>query len=135
MAQLYQSAATLRFMGDDLVPQEITELLGAAPTLSFTKGEAFGQSNIRRFGGWLLRAQDRAPEDLNGQVEEILHQLTDDLDVWAQLGRRFRIGLFCSLFMQESNEGLSLSSKALRALGERGIALGLDIYDGSPREA
>ncbi len=135
MAQLHESAATLRFRGDDLVPQEITKLLGVAPTLSYAKGEAFGQSNIRRSGGWLLRAQRRVPEDLSGQVEEILDQLTDDLEVWAQLGRRFTIDLFCSLFMRESNEGLSLSSKALRALGERGIALGLDIYDGSPRDA
>lgn len=135
MAQLHRSAVTLRIMGDDLLPQEITKLLGAAPTRSHAKGEAFGQSNIRKSGGWLLRAQDRTPENLDGQIDEILNQLTDDLDVWAQLGRRFRIDLFCSLFMQESNEGLSLSSKALRALGERGIVLGLDIYDGSSRDA
>ncbi len=135
MAAISKTSVTLRVLGDDLVPQEITKLLGAAPTRSHAKGEAFGQSNIRRSGGWSLRAQDRTPEDLDGQVEEILDQLTDDLEVWAQLGRRFRIDLFCSLFMQESNEGLSLSSKALRALGERGIALGFDIYDGSPSDA
>ena len=35
-----------------------------------------------------------------------------------------RIGIF----MGSSNDGLILSAKALQALGERGIALELDVY-------
>ena len=133
MAEPHQSVATLRFFGDDLVPEEISELLGARPTESCCKGQEIvgrntGTVRIAKTGSWRLSAVDREPEDVEAQIFEILDQLTQDIDAWQMLSR-YKPDLFCGVFMASSNDGLPLSAKALLALGQRGIALALDIYD------
>lgn len=132
MAHLQRAVASLRIAGDDLVPDEVSKLLGATPSLARTKGQRislnFGRSRTARFGQWHLQASDTEPEDLDGQVAELLDQLTGDLRVWSDLARRFQVDLFCGWFLGESNEGVVISSATLKALGERGIELGLDIY-------
>jgi hypothetical protein len=35
---------------------------------------------------------------------------------------------FCGLFLDEMNEGISLSPDTLAAIGSRGLSSGLDIY-------
>ena len=131
MAHLARSAATLRIAGDDLVPEEISALLGAEPTHAQCRGQKLPSRSgerIAKFGHWRLEAKDREPEDLNGQVKALLDQLTPDLEVWRTLSKRFEIDLFCGLFMNESNEGVGVSPSSLSLLGERGIELSLDIY-------
>jgi len=46
------------------------------------------------------------------------------------LTTRFRVDVFCGLWLIEGNEGISLDPSTLKALGERGILLDLDIYGG-----
>jgi hypothetical protein len=81
-------------------------------------------------GIWMLEAEDREPEGMNGQVQELLGQLTSDLAVWKSIGKKYQIDLFCGIFLGGSNEGMTLSAACLAALGERGIEMGLDIYSG-----
>lgn len=133
MAHLHKSLVTLRIMGDDLMPPEITRLLGAPPTHSKVKGEKrvgkrSGQETIARSGIWSLSSSARIPADINGQIHEILSQLTADIAVWKEVTKRYHADLFCGLFLSCSNEGLSVSAASLEALGVRGIELGLDIY-------
>jgi len=80
------------------------------------------------FGLWRLDATDTEPEDVDSQVSEILAKLTSNLEAWSALGKQFRVELFCEWFMDEGNEGLSISPGNLIALGVRGIELQLDIY-------
>jgi len=82
---------------------------------------------------WRLSAMDREPEDLDAQIGDLLSKLTDDLTVWTSIAERYRVDLFCGLFMREGNEGLSITPESLAALGLRRIELGLDIYDGHDR--
>lgn len=133
MAHLSKSAATLRVMGDNLVPDEINSLLGCLPSTSYVKGEVIrgkksGRDFTMRTGMWRLEATSCEPENLDSQVAEILSQLTQDLNVWTNLKDRFDIDLFCGFYMEVTNEGVEISSATLKLLGERGIALGLDIY-------
>lgn len=135
MAQVQRSVATLRISGDDLDPAEITRLLGCAPSSAQTKGERIvgrnsGSVRIAFTGMWRLSASDRQPEDLDGQIGELLSKLTDDLGVWASIAGKHRLDLFCGLFMDGDNEGLSITPQSLAALGLRQIELGLDIYAG-----
>jgi hypothetical protein len=135
MAQLHKSVVTLRISGDDLIPEVITKLLGASPTFAQTKGDRIvgkktGQARIAKFGMWQLCAADREPEDMDGQIHEILSQATDDLGVWQNIVAKYEVDLFCGLFMRFGNEGLTISAVSLEALGVRGIQLGLDIYEG-----
>ncbi|MDA5341480.1 DUF4279 domain-containing protein [Stenotrophomonas maltophilia] len=138
MAAFDHSLVTLRFFGDDLLPAEITAMLGANPTAAHSKGQQLtgsqpGAVRIARTGSWRLSAAGREPEDLEAQIFEVLDQLTGDTAVWQSLAR-FRPDLFCGLFMGSSNDGVSLSPRALLALGQRGIELGLDVYDADEEE-
>lgn len=133
MTDLSRSVASLRFFGDDLVPEEVSRLLGATPTAHEVKGgqsqpNAGGRTFTARTGSWRLRVPDRKPGDLDGQIAELLEQLTFDMGVWRELTERFRVDVFCGLFLDEGNEGISLAPNTLAALGERGILLDLDIY-------
>lgn len=133
------SAVTLRICGDDLLPDEITRLLGVSPTRAQTKGDEIigkttGQVRIAKAGMWRLSSPDREPEDIDGQIREILGLATNDLAVWQDITQRYRADLFCGLFMRVSNEGLSISAASLQALGVRGIELSLDIYGGNDAE-
>lgn len=133
MAQLDKSVATLRIGGDDLKPAEITALLGHSASKQQVKGEVTvgkvsGRSFIAKTGMWRLESIDACPEDVDGQISEILSKLTTDQKVWKQLSSQYILDLFCGLFMKDSNEGLSISAESLKALGARGIALSLDIY-------
>ncbi len=112
MSAFEHSRASLRFSGEDLVPDEVSALLGASPTKSRIKGQEIavgnsGDSIIAKWGFWRLQAERREPEDLEVQIFEILAQLTQDLSVWASLSR-FQPDMFCGLFMSSSNDGTSL---------------------------
>ncbi|WP_286070228.1 DUF4279 domain-containing protein [Stenotrophomonas sp. 57] len=139
MAAFDHSLVTLRFFGDDLNPAAITALLGASPTAAHHKGQQLtgnqpGAVRTARTGNWRLSALRREPEDLEAQIFEILDQLTGDLAAWKSLAP-FRPNLFCGLFMGSGNDGVSLSPRAMLALGQRGIELGLDIYDAVEEES
>ena len=124
--------ATLRFSGDELDPHEVTRLMGVAPTSAVSKGQLIvGRGpRLSRSGRWSLKANRRQPGDLSGQIEEILSGLTQDLSVWRDLSNRFDGCVFVGFFMAEGNEGCDLSSKTLKLLTDRGLALLLDIYSG-----
>ena len=132
MGVLDHSQATLRFFGDDLIPENLTALLGAAPTEACVKGQEIigrstGKVRVAKTGSWRLHADRREPEDLEAQIFELLDKLSGDMGVWASLSR-YKPDLFCGIFMGSRNDGLPLSAKALLALGQRGIAMDLDIY-------
>ncbi len=131
MACLARSRAALRLFGHDLRPDEITALLGAPPTSSHLRGaenEHARKPRVWPTGGWILAADDRQPANPDGQIAQILDQLTDDIAVWRSLTERFKVDMFCGWFMDECNEGVSLSANTLRSLGDRGIFLDVDIY-------
>jgi hypothetical protein len=132
MPSIAKSVATLRILGDSLIPEEITAIIGSTPTSSYRKGDVKllpgGQKIVRKSGMWLLEVRDRAPEDINAQVLEIIDNTTQDLPIWRSLCQRYEVNLFCGLFMGESNEGISLSVSTLLALGERGIEIDFDVY-------
>jgi hypothetical protein len=78
-----------------------------------------------------LEAEAAEPENINGQVRWLLSQVESDPEVWQALVQRFDVDIFCGLFMQESNDGMSLAPDVMALLGERGIHLALDIYNAS----
>jgi hypothetical protein len=131
MAHLQRAVASLRVFGDDVVPAEISRLLGTLPTAAYAKGDSWhvpGRVGVRGSGIWQLHAEVTEPESLDKQVSELLRRMTSDLGVWTALSNRFRVDLFCGWFMGSSNEGVEISPATMVALGSRGIALSVDIY-------
>jgi hypothetical protein len=136
LAGIGRTVVTLRLFGDDLEPTEISALLCAKPTTSGRKGDvrtlSSGREIVSRTGSWRLEVEDRVPGDLDSQLVELFSLLTPELSVWQELSRRYRCDVFCGLFMTERNEGEELSPRTMMLLGDRGLTLGLDIYDPSP---
>ena len=133
MAELSKSMVSFRIEGEDLSPAQISRILGASPTEARTKGEKIvgrktGTVRSAKPGSWRLEASVRAPADMNGQIQELLDQMTDDLGAWQSLTRKYHADLFCGLFMRGSDEGLTIFARHLAALGSRGIELGLCLY-------
>jgi len=124
MAIISRTVACLRVIGDDLIPAEITGKLGCEPTRQMIKGEPFswnasGKPRIAKSGMWRLEATEREPGDLDSQVSEILDLLTSDLNVWQSLSGKFRMDIFCGVFMEASMEGIGLTADTMLALGHR----------------
>lgn len=132
MGILSKSAASLSFFGDDLDPEEITRKLGGEPTVGVRKGGTWltsrGVEKIALKGSWRLVAERCEPGDLDGQINRLLDRLNDDFESWRDLSARFRGRVFCGLFLNSGNEGLTLAPPTLTRIGERGLLLDLDIY-------
>jgi len=134
MSHFETSTATLRLFGDELDPETITSRLGCSYTRCARKGEVTigkvtGNERIAKTGSWLLSASDQKPANLDLQIAEILTQLTDDLEVWRELTKKYQANVFCGMFMATGNDGLELSATTLQSLGERGLEIWLDVYD------
>ena len=138
MAIIASTALALRFFGDDLDPAEVTALLGAKPTHARRKGDVRrhknGRKTVARSGTWQLDVPDREPGDLSGQLEQLFSRLTPDLSVWRALASRYQADVYCGLFMDRRGESEELVQPMLAALGERGLSLGLELYDPSRDE-
>jgi hypothetical protein len=107
-------------LGEALIPDEITQLLGAAPTESRMKGDVRyrsreGRETIAKDGAWLLSADERTPADVDRQAAEIFGKLTDDLDKWKSLAQRFDVDFYCGWFMKDTNEDIEIAPQTLAA--------------------
>lgn len=132
MGILHESAASIGFYGDDLDPAQITASLGAEPTVGVRKGGLWrtskGAEKVARTGSWRLAAERRKPADLDGQINDLLNGLSDDLPAWQSFAAQYRGRIFCGLFLASGNEGLTLRPETLVRVGERGLDIDLEIY-------
>lgn len=134
MAALAKSAASLRILGGDLDPAQISAALGKTPDVGHTKDDVIrtpsGGERIARIGSWSVKVNRAQRANLDAQIQEILAGTTDDLAIWVDITGRYATDMFCGLFLNGTNEGLSISPATMQTLGERGIELSLDIYAG-----
>lgn len=144
MGPVQRTRASLRITGDDLIPDEVTRVLGCNPSRAHKKGDVIRNEKLRservaRFGMWSIQATPCSPGDIDAQVKDLLGKLSSDLAAWRDLTSRFHADLFCGLFLAELNQGLTISADTMAALSSRGIELDLDIYshakDDQPNKA
>ncbi|MBA8904069.1 DUF4279 domain-containing protein [Phyllobacterium sp. P30BS-XVII] len=132
MAEVFQSAASVNFAGDDLDVEYVTRLMGAQPHLAYEKGKDHvlpnGKVRVAHTGLWNRKVKYRSLGDLNGQIAELLEPLTQNLDVWRLLSAKYRARIFCGLWLDRNNEGIDLQPETLLAVGMRGVRIELDIY-------
>jgi hypothetical protein len=132
MPKVYKTAATLRFRGDDLDPIDLSRALGTEPTLGAKKGGVIilpkGRAIVAKSGMWHLKTDDVTPGDIDSQITALFSSLSNDLTQWRDCADRYDGNIFVGIFLSQLNEGLSISSETLSAIGARGLELGLDIY-------
>lgn len=124
------TSVALRFFGDDLDPVELSNKLGAEPTVSHRKGDSMPNiaEKTRATGSWLLSGEPMSKTSLDEQINKLFDQLTDDLEVWRELTDRYRSDLFCGVWSKAWNRGVSLSPDVVARISERGLSIGFDVY-------
>ncbi|MGV1804126.1 DUF4279 domain-containing protein [Agrobacterium vitis] len=129
---------SLRIAGDDLDPDEVTRLLGVAPRLAYRKGDQWknpkGNPLIGRTGFWTFHVDDFETDDFEEAIFDLLSRIPVTPDVFQMLARRFKVELFCGLFLDDYNAGLGLSPAVMKLLAQRDISLDFDIYSFSGSE-
>lgn len=121
---------TLRFFGDDLDPDEVTQLIGSSPSKAARRGDTrrwSTGSRIERQGSWRL-STEQSGTDLEAQCIALFDRLTPDLSVWQSLTARFQADLFCGVFFSRMAGGLTFSPRLHRLLADRNLEVNLDIY-------
>ena len=125
---------TLRVYHEDLVPDEVTALLQCQPTMSVVKG-AHGRFPLK--GRWLfeIRSKDLGDVDLEEGLKILFEKLPTDLKVWEGLTAKYKVDIFCGLFLVAENRGFSLSAEISKMLVDRGLEIGFDIYFDPPAKS
>ena len=121
---------SLRFRGDDLDPNELSALLKCQPTKAYRKGDILSSKRSHRFahtGFWMLEGAKEETGDLETKITRLLNRVEVPLPVWEKLAD-FRGDIFCGLFLNDWNRGLSLSPNLRQRLAERNLSIDFDIY-------
>lgn len=130
-------SASVRVMGDSLVPSEVTERFGIEPDVSARKGEERRRragAVVQPTGVWIRRARPNpaAEWDLDGTIRALLADFPTDLAIWHDLAANNTVDVFCGLFMGRENQGTELRPSTLQLLAERRMTLELDVYGPPP---
>ena len=119
--------------GDQLVPDEVTQVLHHAPTRSWRKGDARPDSRynvVQTSGAWYLDSGLAREAPIAEHMESVLAALTQDITAWRDLVSRYRVVFWCGIFCRLFSEEMTLPPSVMALMGERGIGLALDIYGG-----
>jgi hypothetical protein len=132
MSELSRSTVSLRIFGIDLNPEYITQLLGCEPTEAERKGDTIsqrgGKIHIARTGSWRLSYGNSDSVRLEIKIEGLLNKLTNDMQIWEQITRDYKVDIFCGLFLDGWNEGYEISPSLMKKMGDRNLKIGFDIY-------
>jgi hypothetical protein len=128
-----QAKVSLRIFSDDLEPDEISCILNCEPTYKSKKGEIIvgpvtGNQRIAPIGMWSLESAEDESVDLEEQILTLLSRMSGDLNVWKALTQKYKVDLFCGLFLDEVNRSFWLTPEVLKAITERNLKIGFDIY-------
>ncbi|MCC6481197.1 MAG: DUF4279 domain-containing protein [Sphingomonadaceae bacterium] len=118
--------------GDDLVPDDLTALLGATPRLGVLKNEPFlashGKKIIAQTGMWHFGGDYRDPPNLDEQITELLSGLPSEVDLWGHITRRFNCCMSVGGYLNGWTGGVTLSPATLKMLFERNLPIDFDLY-------
>ena len=123
---------SVRAVGDDLDPDEVTRALGAVPSFAARRGDRRGSPGrevIQRTGVWSAQFGGAPREWTLGEaIDALLERLPSDLAVWDALAAKYRLDVFCGVHLEGWNRGIALGPMLLRRLADRHLELSLDIY-------
>lgn len=135
-------SAALHISGDDLIPEQVTELLGAAPTRSQTKGVPLLRDDgsfryTPRFGRWTreLKPHETDEWDITELIYLLFEGLPRDLATWNAIGALAKLRVSLGLSLPASNREFEFDPPVLRFLADRGVSVWFDIYDKDADEA
>ena len=133
MADISRSAVSIRLFGSELNPEKITQLLGCEPSSAAKTGEKIikrnGQERIVKKGFWLFDYGESDDVLVEKKIELLFGKLTDNLESWQEATKNLDLAdVFCGLFIDNWNEGFTLSPATLRKISERNLEIDFDVY-------
>jgi hypothetical protein len=127
----------IEITGDDLKPDEITSLLGVAPTQQQERGKLISRpdgsrSRIATFGRWSLqlRADETDEWDVTEAAKLLLGEVPAGPTSWKSISSRARVRLSIGVSLEAFNQGLSVDLALQRLLVDREMQLDIDVYAG-----
>jgi hypothetical protein len=126
--------ASLSIYGEDLEPNEITRILGLAPTHGHRRGDRRGpKSPPATMGFWGYGVDSKAPDEAAGDPADLvlgrlLDRLPSDPALWARLVQQYRVRIFFCIGFEGYNQGFGLSARNIQRAAALGVPLDFDLY-------
>jgi len=130
---MVETTASLRIISDTLSNDEITTLLNATPTTTFTKGSLASPRNPRSLrrpaNVWIIESVLPRDRPLCDHIGALVQFITDRKDAFAIISKDCRMDMFCGLFT-EAQGGVVLDAAVIRQLAnlQYDVDIVLDIY-------
>jgi hypothetical protein len=119
----------LAIYGEELVPDEITELLGCQPTDSNLRGDKKGPSSPGfSKGAWFLQVRGEPPNTPEILTRKILTMVPSNREIWNQLKKRFDVQLRYGIHMSGWNKGFGLPHDLIASMAVLGVDVEFDLY-------
>lgn len=132
MDSLQRAKVSVLIADDNLVPSELTALLGRPPRLGVSKGETFLASHGKKIkaqtGMWQFGGEWESPPQLDRQISEVLSVLTNDLSIWAEVTNRYFCDLSVGGYFHAWTGSMTLGPTTLQLLAERKLSIDFDLY-------
>lgn len=124
---------SLSLYGDErgraLDPDEITAILGVAPTMACRRGERWRRCRPHPTGIWSLAVEPRGGADAaDVALTTLLDQLPSDPAIWAGFRAQYRMRLFFFVAFKDFNRGFGLSALNIARAALIGAPMDFDLY-------
>lgn len=124
-----ETHVTLGIYGPDVQPDEISAVLGCAPTSAHRRGDPRLHGHpVWPQGAWLLTVVGTAPVEPNEVLQQLLVQLPEDPAVWKELASKHSVRVTFGIFAGGWNQGFELAPASVKQLAGLGIPVAFDIY-------
>jgi|SRR5579864_395766 len=124
--------ASLRISGEDLRPDEITRLLGIAPTRVHLRGEPRGHGksceSVWERSLWLLQSPLGDSRDPVEHLDWLMRVLESKRSAVKGLRGKYAMDLFCGFSSETGQGGFTLDAVTVHRLGRLGLPLSFDLY-------
>lgn len=127
--------ATLRFVGADLDPDEVTAAVGMAPDVGHKRGEVRVAVRGREYkfprGIWYITTEDWPSRNLEAHVVRLLDRVEgvrERLASYSRANPDVRFEIMCHWVSASGHGGPSLSPETLARIAAMGATLDFDIY-------
>lgn len=116
----------LRIFGENVDPDRVAMAIGRAATQAYRKGDRVGQRStaVRPKGMCIYEFKGH---NVHGQILELLAMLPD-VRSWCELVEGNVADVYCAADLEGDVAGLVIEPELLIQLGERGLALNIEVY-------
>lgn len=123
-----KTSITLAIYGDDLIPEEISQLLGYEAEYIRRRERRSPRASPYKKSAWLFNQKGEAPITAEEIIREILSKVSTDSRFWKELSSRYDVQVRIAIHMENWNKGFDLSAEIIQQIASLGAEMVFDIY-------